>query len=196
MFVIESIFEFINLAVVSLILGVIALMVVRLIVQYADLNPFGQFMMFVRRVTDPLVVPIRGGLRNVGMNPNFAPVIVILLTILFGFFARELAGSIYATIVGVSRSLGEGSVVRLIGHTLLGALNIYSLLVVIYIIMSWFTSRTTNPVTRFLASVCEPILMPLRRVIPPLGPLDLSALILLMVIFPLLKVAVAGTLLR
>jgi YggT family protein len=196
MSIIQAIYQYIGFAVVAVILSVIALMVVRLIIEYADLNPFGRVVMFVRRVTDPLVVPIRGGLRNIGMNPGIAPLITILLTILFGWFALQLAGSIFGTIAGVTESVATSNVVRLIGHLLYGALDLYSLLVVIYIIMSWFTSRHTNSVTRLLARICEPVLMPLRRVIPPLGPLDLSALILLILIFPLLKAAIAGTLLR
>lgn len=196
MFVIQSIYQVVSLIVTGVILGVIALMIVRLVIQYADPNPFGRVVTFVRSVTDPLVVPIRGGLRNIGMNPNFAPLITILLTILFGFFALQLANSIFGTIDGVAKSLAATNVVRLIGHLLYGALDLYSLLIVLYIIMTWFTSRYTNRVTRFLAGICEPVLMPLRRVIPPLGMFDLSALILLIVIFPLLKAAIAGTLLQ
>ena len=194
--IIQQLFEYINFAVVAAILCVIALMLVRLVMQYADLNPFGRPVMFVRRITDPIVAPVRGGLRNAGINPDVAPFITILLAILFGWFVTQLGGSLEATIRNVSNSIAKGAPVQLIGSLLYGAVDIYSVLFFIYIIMSWVTNRYTNPVTRFLARVCEPVLTPLRRLIPPLGPFDLSPLILFLVIFPLLKAAIAGTLLR
>ncbi len=52
-------------------------------------------------------------------------------------------------------------------------------------ILSWFPLGYNNPVIRFLFNITEPILMPLRRVIPKLGMLDISpmiAIVLLQVI--------------
>ncbi len=52
-------------------------------------------------------------------------------------------------------------------------------------ILSWFPLGHNNPVIRFLFNITEPILMPLRRMIPKLGMLDISpmiAIILLQVI--------------
>lgn len=58
-------------------------------------------------------------------------------------------------------------------------------------ILSWFAAGSLeNPIMRFLVEVTEPIVGPLRRVIPPVGPLDLSffvAMILIQVVGGLLK---------
>ena len=54
---------------------------------------------------------------------------------------------------------------------------VYSLLILAYIITSWIpggASPTLERVRQFLYDVCEPYLRIFRRVIPPLGPLDLS----------------------
>ena len=57
---------------------------------------------------------------------------------------------------------------------------VYILLILAYIITSWIRlpySPTLNRVQRFLYDVCEPYLRIFRRVLPPLGPLDLSPMV-------------------
>lgn len=57
---------------------------------------------------------------------------------------------------------------------------VYVLLIFAYIITSWIRlpySVWMNRIQRFLYDVCEPYLRIFRRVLPPLGPLDLSPMI-------------------
>ncbi len=92
MLIIERTFWFLNWAISAIIVGVIVLMVLRLIADAMDLNPFGWMSRTIRRLTDGLVIPVRGGLRNFGMDPKFAPLVVILLVILLGYFLLQLVG--------------------------------------------------------------------------------------------------------
>jgi YggT family protein len=55
----------------------------------------------------------------------------------------------------------------------------YFYAVLVYALLSWFAGAAYNPAGQILARVCEPLLAPIRRVIPPLGGLDLSALFLM-----------------
>ena len=67
---------------------------------------------------------------------------------------------------------------------------VYTLLIIAYILSSLFFafggrvpySRWVNAVLSFLRDVCEPYLSIFRRVIPPLGPLDLSPVIAIFVL--------------
>jgi len=53
--------------------------------------------------------------------------------------------------------------------------GVYVLVIFAYILTSWIRlPYSLNAVQRFLQDVCEPYLRLFRRVIPPLGPLDLS----------------------
>jgi len=55
---------------------------------------------------------------------------------------------------------------------------VYALLIFAYVITSWIRlPYSLNKLQRFLYDVCEPYLRLLRRVLPPLGPLDLSPII-------------------
>ena len=58
-------------------------------------------------------------------------------------------------------------------------LQFYFVAILIYALLSWFASSGYNPAHQILARLCEPLLAPVRRVIPPLGGLDLSALFVL-----------------
>ena len=58
--------------------------------------------------------------------------------------------------------------------------GVYVLLIFAYIITSWIPgggSPTLERVRQFLYDVCEPYLRLFRRVMPPLGPLDLSPIV-------------------
>ncbi|MDQ3894600.1 MAG: YggT family protein [Actinomycetota bacterium] len=59
-------------------------------------------------------------------------------------------------------------------------ISVYILLILVYIITSWIRlpySPWLNRIQRFLYDVCEPYLRLFRRVLPPLGPLDLSPIV-------------------
>src|SRR5258708_10597249 len=58
--------------------------------------------------------------------------------------------------------------------------TVYSLLILAYILTSWLRlpySPWLNRIQRFLYDVSEPYLRLFRRVLPPMGPLDLSPLV-------------------
>lgn len=195
MLIISRTFWFLNSAVTLVIVAVILLMVIRLIADAMDLNPFGWMSRTIRRLTDGIVMPVRGGLRNFGVDPKFAPLVAILLVILLGFFFLQLVGTIFTTIAGVLDSTQRGAMVTALGFILYGLISIYILLVFIRIIFSWGMVSYTNRIMRFLVDVTEPLLGPLRRVIPPVGRFDISPIVAFLILW-LFQAAIAGTLLR
>ena len=195
MLIISKTFLFLSWAISAIIVGVIVLMVLRLIADAMDLNPFGWMSRTIHRLTDGLVVPVRGGLRNFGMDPKFAPLVAILLVILLGYFLLQLVGTIATTIAGVLVSVQEGAMISVLGFLLYGAISIYILLIIIRIVFSWGMVSYSNRVMRFLVDVTEPLLGPLRRIIPPLGWIDISPIVAFIILW-LFQAAIAGTLLR
>ncbi|HEU5460225.1 MAG TPA: YggT family protein [Pyrinomonadaceae bacterium] len=193
--IISRTYLFLSWATAVIIVGVIVLMVVRLIVDALDLNPFGWISRTTHRLTDGFLIPVRGGLRNVGMDPKFAPLVVILLVILLGYFFMRLAAAIAFTVAGVLESLSEGAMISVLGFILYGLISIYILLIAIRIVFSWGRVSYTNRIMRFLLDVTEPLLGPLRRIIPPLGWIDISPIVAFIILF-LFQQAIAGTLIR
>ena len=59
-------------------------------------------------------------------------------------------------------------------------IGVYILVILVYIITSWIRlpySPWLNRIQRFLYDVCDPYLRLFRRIVPPLGPLDLSPML-------------------
>ncbi|KAB7707983.1 YggT family protein [Bacillus aerolatus] len=62
------------------------------------------------------------------------------------------------------------------------AIGIYSWALIIYILMSWFPNARETSIGRFLARICEPYLEPFRKIVPPLGMIDISPLVAFLVL--------------
>ena len=61
-------------------------------------------------------------------------------------------------------------------------LQIYSIVMIVYAVVSWIPS-IRGRWTDYLAMLVEPVLVPVRRIIPPLGGFDLAFLIVLLIIY-------------
>ena len=185
---------FVWYAIATVILVVIALMLARLILNKADLNPFSRPVIMIRRWTDPLVNPVRRPIVQMGFSPNVAPLVVILVAILLGYFASQFIGTVLSTARGLILSATLGAPIAFVGFIIYGALAMLSLMIFARIVFSWGASPH-NRLLHFLIRVTEPVLGPFRRVIPPLGMIDISPIVVLLLL-DLLQRAVAVTLLR
>jgi YggT family protein len=74
---------------------------------------------------------------------------------------------------------------------LLWVVNIYTMLLFVYAITSWFPDLRRGRWVYYLASIIEPVLIPIRRIVPPLGGLDLAFLILFFALQLLVRPALA-----
>jgi YggT family protein len=195
MLILGRVYWFVSWAVIVSIIAVIVLLVLRVVANQADLNPFGWSSLTIRRLTDPLIGPIRRALMGFGVDPKYAPLVTILLVVLVGWFGLQLISTVVNTLAGVIVSLGKGAFVPIIGYVLYGMVSLYILLIFIRIIFSWGMASYSNRVMRFLVNATEPMLGPLRRIVPLVGSFDISPIVAFMILW-LLQSAIAGTLLR
>ncbi|HZQ63685.1 MAG TPA: YggT family protein [Gaiellaceae bacterium] len=71
-------------------------------------------------------------------------------------------------------------------------IGVYTLLIFAYVLTSWIRMPySLNRVQRFLYDVCEPYLRLFRRVLPPLGPIDLSPIVAVIVLVAVDRIVVA-----
>ena len=62
-------------------------------------------------------------------------------------------------------------------------LRLYSLMLVVYALISWIMhAHHYPPAVRWLQSMVEPILNPIRRIIPPIGGIDFSVIAAVLII--------------
>ena len=74
-----------------------------------------------------------------------------------------------------------------VAYVLEFVINIYMYIIIARAIISWVNPDPYNPIVRFLYQATEPVLGRVRRLLPNMGGLDLSPLIVLLVIFFLQK---------
>lgn len=61
--------------------------------------------------------------------------------------------------------------------------RIYTFGMLFYFLMSWLPGARENGLGQFLAKIYEPFLEPFRRIIPPIGIIDISSIVALFVLF-------------
>jgi len=193
--IIDKLSSFVTWGVTTFIILVVLVVIFRLIAELANLNYFGWTYVTLRRLTDPMIIPVRGALRGFRVDPKYAPLVTILIAILLGWLGVTVIDTILVTIGGVVGAIQRASLAQLIGHLLYGFLAVYMLLIFARVVFSWVMITYSNRAMRFLYRTTEPLLGPLRRTIPPLGMFDISPFVAFIIIW-LFQAAVAGTLLR
>ena len=195
MMILGKLYWFLSWALITVTAVIIGFIVLRLIANQADLNPFGWSSINIRRLTDPIISPVRRMLARMAVDPKYAPLVAILAAVLLGWFALQLVSALANTVAGIMVSLSAQAIIATMGYLLYGLLSLYSLMIFVRIILSWVTMSYRNRFIRFLVNATEPLLGPLRRHVPPVGAFDISPIVAFVIIW-LLQAAVAGTLLR
>ncbi len=203
MSILKNLYWLVSTAIIAAIVAMIVLVLLRMIANKADLNPFAWTSLTLRRLTDPFIGPVRRGLMGLGVDPKYAPLVLILLTILLGWFGIQLVVSIANTLAGILLSLSQHATTPIIGYVLYGLLSLYSLLIFIRVIFSFGMVSYANRVMRFLVNVTEPLLGPLRRMLAnssmmrtsPIARIDFSPIVAFVIVW-LFQAAIAGTLLK
>jgi YggT family protein len=129
------------------------------------------------RITNPLVLPLRRVIPPIGKF-DAASLVALLLV--------ELAAAAILLSLGGFPLDFQGLVRFALIDLLQKILQFYLVAIIIYVLLSWVAPGTYSPAGALLASICEPLLAPVRRVIPPIGGLDLSALFVLIALQALL----------
>jgi YggT family protein len=140
----------------------------RLILQWARAdfrNPLARALL---QLTNPLVVPLRRILPAVGRIDTASVLLVLLLALLRVSIGWLLPG------LGLPPLLLW---LRMALYELLSMLLwTYFLAIFFYALISMIAPEVYSPAQSLLRAMCEPVLRPIRRLIPPLGGLDLSPL--------------------
>ena len=63
---------------------------------------------------------------------------------------------------------------------LLPIINLYSLVVVAAVVISWLQLPASNPIAQIIDTLTEPALKPIRRVLPPVSGIDFSPMVRLL----------------
>jgi YggT family protein len=140
----------------------------RLLLQWARADFRNPIAQAVVRITNPLILPLRRILPPVRKVDTASVVAVLLVAII-------KVGILFA-LTGYG-SPGVELWVRTIAVELVQALlRTYFYAILLYALLSLIAPGGYSPLQSVLASVCEPVLRPFRRLIPPIAGIDLSPL--------------------
>jgi YggT family protein len=198
MLALALVYSFIRWAVIATIMAAIVLIILRSIFNYIDVNPFTWHARNVRRATDPVIMPVRRMLIAFRLDPKVAPFILVILLIVVGYLIVQIAGTLLNTIAGIFFALTArkaSAPVGIAGYLLFGFLGLYTLAIFVRIVLAWFGTSYANGLMRFLIRLTEPLLGPLRRMLPTVGMFDVSPIVAFLIIW-ICQAAVAATLLH
>ncbi|WP_041522163.1 YggT family protein [Gilvimarinus agarilyticus] len=155
-------------------LGSLYLMVVllRFLLQLSRADFYNPISQGISKATNPLLLPLR--------------------RIIPGLFGIDLACLVLALIVQwivlqlilMMAGYGFFNPLMLLAWSVVGILamlsSIYFWGMIIYIIASWVAPFSHNPALALLRQLIEPVMAPFRKIIPPLGPIDISPIFLML----------------
>jgi len=140
------------------------------------LSPFGPIARFFRRHVDPLLEPVERRVIRAGGLPASAPWWALAAIVVIGIVLLALldfvGGLVADVMVGVSS--GPGGLLRLL---IVWIFTLLRIAILVRVIASWLPMGPFSPWVRWSFTLTEPILRPLRRVIPPFRQIDLTPLI-------------------
>jgi YggT family protein len=172
----DAVIQVLRMALLSIAFVFGAICVLDWAVRTRKISPFNAVARFCRSTVDPFIAPIERRVVRAGGTPAAAP--------LWALAAVVIGGILLLTLLDVIRS----EVIRSIVASQDGAAGIFHLLVswtftilkvalVVRVISSWLPVSPYSGWVRWSYLLSEPILAPMRRIVPSMGGLDLTPIL-------------------
>lgn len=146
------------------------------LVRTRRIKPFGAVARFFRKTVDPAFAPIERRVVRAGGNPAMAPwwalvfviVVGVVVLSLLGFLSNQVAMSVLAF------QSGSSGILHLLLRWTFGILQIA---IIVRVICSWVRISPYSRWVRWAFAISEPILRPLRAIIPTVGMIDITPIV-------------------
>ena len=143
----------------------IAIMMLRFILQQVGADFYNPISQFIVKLTQPPVLIARRIIPAVGRIDLASLVLVILLIFI------KLA--LLFSISGMQASI-SGIIIQALYDLVQLTFDIFIFAIIIQAVLSWINPDPHNPVSGLLYSLTNPILQPVKRILPAMGMIDLS----------------------
>ena len=139
-------------------------------------NPLAQGIL---KLTSPVIIPLRR------IVPSFGR--LDTATVLVAFVVQYLGILLILLIMGASATFSEIAITSVVKLVLL-SVNLFMFAIFVRIILSWISPGQYNPATAIITTLTEPLLRPVRRLIPALGGFDISPIFVIIALGALTRV--------
>ena len=140
------------------------------------ISPFGGAARLIRSLTDPIIDPTERWVHRRGGNPQNAPWWLLGVVVVAGILLITVTQWLVVQFARASFAANAGprGILRLAVYYA-GQLVLIALIV--RVIASWFGAFRFSPWMRPVYFLTDWVIKPLRRVIPPLGMIDITPLV-------------------
>jgi YggT family protein len=148
-------------------------LILRLILQAVRADFYNPISQLVWQLTQPIVRPLQNVLPKWRQIDTAAGVLLLVVSLIYIYVVATILGYHVGGLVSAWYAL-----LKLVVLTL----NLYTFALFVQAILSWVGPGVNNPAGSILWSMNEPLLRPVRRVVPPMSGLDLSPLVVILVL--------------
>lgn len=180
---IAEVFNWLSYIVFIATLIVAGLLILRVILNWAGVNPFGRISYHLTHLTEPLVRPMRHQFGRQVLRYDLLPLILGIMILFVGLFVSSIIQQFGAVLYAITRNiiLGQAASGAMIGEIII----LLSLLYVAAIFLRWMLPILgvgySNSFLRFIHAITEPLLKPLRRIFV-LRMIDFSPLVAMLLV--------------
>ena len=169
---------------------------VRFVMQVLQADYYNPLAQAIVKITDPLLVPLRRVVPSIKRYDTASLLlcfsVLFLKLIIFKYLSL---GAVPA--IGLNGLFGQLPVAKLIILAFLDVIhqffNVFIYALIIQAILSWIPNASGNPVQGLVSSISDPVLRPLRNLIPPIGGIDLTVFFTIIGLFAI-RIFLMGTL--
>ncbi len=141
-------------------------LLLRLLLPWMGINFNNPVSQAILRLTSPLVVPIRRVLPAIGK--------IDTATVVVAYGIQYLTILVIVLIWGLPPAILPIAITAAVNLVML-LLHLFVFAIIIRIVLSWLGGGGTyNPAIAMIDAITEPVLGPFRRLVPPIGGLDIS----------------------
>lgn len=159
--------------VAAIVVGVVAL--VDWLVRIRRISPFSGVARFFRRSVDPVMVPVERIVLRAGGQPAAAPWWTLVATVLGGLALILILEFVGGLLVQLLAAVQQPVLLPILLVT--WALKLVELALIVRVIASWLPISPYSTWIRWSYPLTNWLLVPLRRIIPPLGAIDITPVV-------------------
>ncbi|MDX9739780.1 MAG: YggT family protein [Gammaproteobacteria bacterium] len=151
----------------------ILMIMLRFLLQWVRADFYNPVCQFLVKATNPPLRPLRRVIPGL-WGIDLASILLMVALQMLAFWLIQMTGGRTMAIPG----LLTVSVSELIAL----ALNVFLISILVQVVLSWINPSAYNPLVSLLYSLNEPVLRPVRRLLPNMGGIDFSPLVVLLLI--------------
>ena len=140
------------------------------------MTPFGAWPRFVRRASDPVLLPLERRILRAGGSPHDAPLWLLGVVIAGGLLLLTLVHWLAGFVVTL-RFLAASGPRAWLRFAVSGLFTVVMIALIVRVVASWFGISPYRRWMRVALALTDWIVEPIRRILPPLGMIDFSPLV-------------------